>query len=409
MLVDESHEAAIGVLKRNTTSYGLKASENYYNKVFSRDAFISFLGANLLQDEELLQSARSTVETFAKTPSPLGQIANHYDLSLKRPQYGFSGATDASTWYIIGVANLFGVTKDQSLLDGPLDAAINAYRWLRYQDANNLWLIDSPEAADWMDASVQRTGKTLYNNVLFLLANRCIDSLCSEASKPIDPVLKLDRLGLELRFTEFFLPTEEALGRIARYSPRYAELFIRVRPLDLSQKHFIHYVSFSRIDSRFDTLSNLLCVLAGLSPSRTSASILDTIVRENLARPYPARNIDRPYSEGDAGYDHVFDIWEPEQHRSTPYNYHNGGVWPSIGGFYVWTLYSQGKDAANSELEMLARANSLYKQGETVGFNEWLDGKSGEPKGQYGQSWNAGAYIAAYQASKGRDPLEFIR
>lgn len=185
-LLNETYETAVEVLKGNATSYGLKASRAYYNQVWARDAFISSLGANLLRDPQLLRSARASIDTFAKTASPLGQIANHFDLARNRPEYGLSGATDASTWYIIGVASLFGATEDRTLLRAPLDAAISAYRWLRYQDANNLWLIDSPEGADWMDASVQRTGKTLYNNVLFLMANRCIESLCSRASKPID-------------------------------------------------------------------------------------------------------------------------------------------------------------------------------------------------------------------------------
>jgi hypothetical protein len=51
----------------------------------------------------------------------------------------------------------------------------------------------------------------------------------------------------------------------------------------------------------------------------------------------------------------------------------------------------------------------VLKEGESVGFNEWLDGTTGEAKGQYGQSWNAGMYVGAYSALRGSDPFEFLR
>ena len=60
-------------------------------------------------------------------------------------------------------------------------------------------------------------------------------------------------------------------------------------------------------------------------------------------------------------------------------------------------------------LERLAKANGVLRAGETVGFNEWLDGRKGEARGQYGQSWNAGMYLAAHAASKGEDPFSFLR
>jgi glycogen debranching enzyme len=60
-------------------------------------------------------------------------------------------------------------------------------------------------------------------------------------------------------------------------------------------------------------------------------------------------------------------------------------------------------------LDALAKANGVFKEGETVGFNEWLDGKKGEARGQYGQSWSAGTYIASYLSTQGKDAFEFLR
>ena len=405
--VESTYRRAIEVLRGNATQRGLKASHAYYNQVWARDAFISFLGANLVQDAPLLQSAKTTFDVFAKTRSPLGQIANFYDLSTDSPEFGFSGSTDSSCWFVVGLASLYYSTEDRSLLGAPLDAALDAYRFVRYQDANNSWLIDSPQGADWMDAAIQRTGKTLYNNVLFLAATKCLLLLLSASGRPSDGTYLLDYDALEERFTDVFLPGTDSVDRISNYWPRLATHHREQRLVDKSKKYFLQYISFARIDSHFDTLSNLLCVLSHVAESETCDSILETIRARQLTRPFPVRVLDPPYKRGEAGYDENLDALLPIQHRSGQYDYHNGGVWPFVGGFYVCALNSFGRDAS-AELEALARANGVLRQGETVGFNEWLDGRKGEARGQYGQSWNAGMFIAAYLSSRGKDPLGFL-
>jgi hypothetical protein len=42
-----------------------------------------------------------------------------------------------------------------------------AIRWLADQDANQFTLIDSPSGGDWMDSTLQRSGKLLYVNALY--------------------------------------------------------------------------------------------------------------------------------------------------------------------------------------------------------------------------------------------------
>ncbi len=404
-----AYQRAIEVLRRNATQRGLKASHAYYNQVWARDAFISFLGANTAEDTLLLQSAKNTIEVFAKTRAPLGQIANFYDLSTDLPEFGFSGSTDSSCWYIIGLASLFHTTRDRELLGPPLDAAVDAYRFVRYQDANNSWLVDSPQGADWMDAAIQRTGKTLYNNVLFLTATRCLSSLLSSSGKPTESAGILDYDALKERFTDVFLPGADSNERISKYWPRLAVHHKEQKPVDMSRKYFLQYISFARIDSHFDTLSNLLCGLWGVADQGIFLSILDTIRDRGLARPFPIRVLDPPYKKGDPGYDENFDAMLPIQHRSGPLDYHNGGIWPFVGGFYVCALYSSAGENPSQQLEALARANAVFKEGETVGFNEWLDGRRGEAKGQYGQSWSAGMYMAAYACSQGKDPFRFLQ
>lgn len=408
-IIEETFERASDVLRKNATEHGLRTSMAYYNQIWARDSFISFLGANSLQDEGMLKLAKTTVNTFAETRAPLGQIANFYDLVSKTPEFGFSGSTDSSCWYIIGLASLFHTSEDRTLLKEPLHAALDAYRWLRYQDANNTWLVDSPPGADWMDAAIQRSGKTLYNNVLFLIATKCIEQLLSISGKTMEKAYSLDWPLLEERFADVFLPNASSSRSVAKYWPRLSLALAKERPMGLSQKYYLQYVSFSRLDTRFDTLSNVLCVLSGIASSKTAASIFDTIRVNGLSRPYPVRNLHPPYRAEGVSFDTDFDAHLPLQHRSVPYAYHNGAVWPFVGGLYVCALFNRGVGYASLELDNLAKANCVLRSDENVGFNEWIHAKTGEAIGQYGQSWSAGMYIGAYLAAKGENPLGFLQ
>ncbi len=357
--------------------------------------------------ERLLGCCERTLLTLAKSRSPLGQIPDLYNPEENRPEFGFSGATDSSTWYIIGLMSLYHATQSRKLLREPLNAALDAFRWLRFQDANNTWLIDSPQGADWMDAAIRRTGKTLYNNILFLVATRCINKLCEISGRTLGVEYKLDDHLLKRRFTEVFAPRKKEYKKVNQYWPYLASRIMEDPPAE-GLSYYVHFVSFSRFDLHFDTLSNLLCILTGVAEPKLCSSIIVEIRSRKLASPYPIRVLDPPYREGEGVFDTDFNEKVPVQHRSDAYNYHNGGVWPFVGGFYVMTLFQRRDSGAALELKRLASANGICRRGEKLGFNEWLSGRTGEPLGQYGQSWNAGTFIGAYLSSKRKDVFGFL-
>jgi len=81
-----------------------------------------------------------------------------------------------------------------------------------------------------------------------------------------------------------------------------------------------------------------------------------------------------------------------------PEHYHNGGIWPFIGGLWVRFLAQIGRtELAHQELNALAQACRLgiYEEWE---FNEWLHGQTGRPMGKAHQAWSAASYISAYKA-----------
>jgi glycogen debranching enzyme len=84
------------------------------------------------------------------------------------------------------------------------------------------------------------------------------------------------------------------------------------------------------------------------------------------------------------------------RHRQNhPHQYHNGGIWPVIGGFWVAALARLGKrELARAELARLAAANAAAGWR----FSEWFHGRTHAPRGMAGQSWNAAAFLMAQRA-----------
>jgi glycogen debranching enzyme len=81
------------------------------------------------------------------------------------------------------------------------------------------------------------------------------------------------------------------------------------------------------------------------------------------------------------------------RHRQNyQWQYHNGGIWPMVGGFWIIALVAAGRlPQARRELAKMANACALRKWA----FTEWLHGKTLAPRGMRGQSWNAAAFLMA--------------
>jgi glycogen debranching enzyme len=78
-----------------------------------------------------------------------------------------------------------------------------------------------------------------------------------------------------------------------------------------------------------------------------------------------------------------------------PHHYHNGGLWPFIGGMWVRFIHRLGMTGlAERELCNLARLNQLGKLEEWE-FNEWAHGITGRPMGKRYQAWSAASFIHA--------------
>lgn len=157
----------------------------------------------------------------------------------------------------------------------------------------------------------------------------------------------------------------------------------------------------------FDSLGNLLAIITGLATEKQAQRILKLIESEKINRPYPVKSIWPPIKPDTKLWKSYFSKSDARE----PYHYLNGGAWPFIGGFYVAALVKNKQfKKAESELERLAIANMTAgsqsnQNNETLEFefNEWLDGKTGEPKGGTLQAWSIGMYLYAYECLRSKN------
>ena len=166
-------------------------------------------------------------------------------------------------------------------------------------------------------------------------------------------------------------------------------------------KHKPYYAFWSyKIHSseRFDLLGNSLAILSGIaSPSRAEEMIswieeecVNLRKNDELAVDLPPNFF--PYIKPeDPDWHSRYEIY------NKPGEYHNGGIWPFVCGFYVAALVAAKKySLAYEKLVVLTQIIKLSSTGKVrFGFNEWIKAQDGRPMGQDWQTWSAALYLYA--------------
>ena len=419
-LVEEARLKAEEVLRNNARSIGLLSARTAYQQVNGRDAMICGLGLMVLDDPFFHDVHRRSLESLAAGQSRLGNIPfgvgfpNTPDESFiatggtfapgkhdngQRPVVDtlHAGCVDNCLWYIIGHYVYYQRTRDLDFLTHFWPSLKKAYLWLQYQDVNECGLLEVHEAMDWADLFANRYN-VLYDNVLWCAVHRSMGILASNLGE--DP----GRYFNEAQSSRFKLnlllwvgpEVERDLDWIQEHRAEWLYPVKRTSTELVVRPYYLPYVAFRDYADRFDTLGNLLAILTGATIPDQTARILDFIYGVGLDNPYPIRVLYPVIRPGEQDWRHYYLV----RNLNQPYHYHNGGIWPFVGGFYVATLVKAGKLAeAEQQLAKLAELNSLGRK-EVWEFNEWFHGESGRPMGYSGQSWSAAMYIYAYETVK---------
>ena len=408
---DECYDEAIRLLKRSSSGAGFVASPSdwQYGGIWSRDAAYSAWGALLSGEDDLITTTASSLRTMASHQARFGQIPNTVWPSDGYWDWGENGSTDASALFILTLKHYFDTTHDESLVDQLLPAATRAASWLAHQDANNFGLIDSTKASDWMDSTLNRSGKVLYINVLYASAIRTMESFGSQP-----PALSSGEI-IE-RINALFWPSDIDPFRVCLSHVNYnnannaparfphetlPNAYRAAAAAAGSRQFYISHVDYGRLVNRCDVLANSLAIVLDVAPVERARTIAGYLHQQSQIAPFPCRSWTVPDNGGPDSpglWKSEIDRFQGERWRNQPFEYHNAGVWPLVGGFYVAALCKLGLwEEADAELTRLASANEVAETGRW-GFHEWLHGQTGSPQGAPGQAWSAGSFLLAFRS-----------
>jgi glycogen debranching enzyme len=402
-LLDTARDRALDILHRAATPRGFRASAlpAGYPQIWARDSMIVFLGAVTTGDPALIAVGRASLDTMSAYQSPLGLIQLNVNPDTGYVSTENAGAVDANLWYLLGHYLYFHVTGDLAFLTRHWPNIEAAVRWLTYQDMNECGLLEVPEAGDWMDLLAVRYN-VLYDNVLYyaaLLAYEELHKLLPERTPCYLPALDAagvhERINLLMWIDRCWVAEHfaEHLEKLKVIRLEWFMLYHNVGTIS-SRPYYLPWVAFREYGDWCDSLGNLLAILTGVADGHRAEHILRYMYQVGMAEPYPTRAIHPPIYPGESNWREYY----RSRNLNLPHQYHNGGIWPMIGGVHVAALVRHGwVDEAERFLAALARANrqGLHDEWE---FNEWLHGQSGHPMGFAQQAWSAAMYLYAEHA-----------
>jgi len=365
-LIKKARKAAVQVLLHNAHGpyRGLPRAAGWgYPEPYTRDIMISSLGILISGNKKLINSLRRALETAARNQSRLGHIPSLVHDPDDR------GASDCTPLFLMAVATYRKVTGESDFLE---QAVQKAMTWMEYQSPSDRVIVVQAPTSDWRDEQWVLGYGLFVNTIVYSYLS--LFGQYDRASKLREAMgrftVKGDKQNRHVHE-----------GLVLRYKPYYALWSYKV------------YRS-----ERFDLLGNSIAILSGIaSPSRANAliswveaecqSLRD---RKELASDLPPNFF--PYIKpGDPD-------WIPRYERyNQPGEYHNGGIWPFVCGFYIAALVAAGRHqlaerklAVLTELVRPARVAKVE-----FGFNEWLRAQDGTPQGEDWQSWSAAMYLYA--------------
>lgn len=377
-LLDEARDRSLELLRRNLTPDGILASTpnpkstgRNYTSIFGRDAAICALGMFVSGEEELAEGGRAGLRTLARHQAPNGQIPKFVKPEAGEADFWYTGCIDATLWWLIALRLHDRLVPGGRLAEELTAETEKALLWLRCQEHPVWHLLQQNEASDWADI-MPRSGFVLYTNALWHWAKKLCD-LPAGATRDYANTL--------------FFP----FGNVVP-EHRRARLFAHyVRNRCPRSDFYLSFVNFSFWGEEIDVFGNLLAALTGIADTSRAVRIAESLLALDVHRPWPIRAVGKPIDRSDP----LWRTYMGRHRQNLPFQYHNGGAWPFVGGFWVLLLARLGmKSLAFQELEKLAEANAAGGWE----FNEWFHGETGEAMGMPGQSWNAALYLLAHRA-----------
>jgi|GEM_PF-193352 len=364
--IEQAKKAALDVLIHNAHGpyQGLPRTAGWgYPEPYTRDLMFSIFGIAVSGNQILRNSIRNVLEKLAGNQTERGHIPSLVHDKEDR------GASDTTPLFLIGTAIFRKITGEPDFLHEAVDKSLI---WMEYQSPSDRCLVAQQPTSDWRDEQWV-SGYGLYVNTLVYTYLRLLgkheraDNIFHEMSR--------------FTITGGIMHKHVHEGLVVKHKPYYALWSYKIHSSE-----------------RFDLLGNSLAILSGLaSPSRADEMIswieeecAEMKKRGELAVDLPPNFF--PYIKSED-----MDWHARYAFYNKPGDYHNGGIWPFIGGFYVAALVAANRfSLAEEKLVELTHCIKLsHTEGVDFGFNEWIKAQDGKPMGQDWQTWSAALYLYA--------------
>ena len=367
VLIEKAKKAALEVLLHNSKGpfSDLPRTAGWgYPEPYTRDLMIASLGILVTGNETLINSLRNVFQVLAKNQTKLG----HMPSLVHDPEE--CGASDTTPLFLMAIQIFREVTGEADFLE---EAVQKALTWMSYQSPSDQSLVGQLPTSDWRDEQWVLGYGLFVNSIVYAY-------------------LKLsgldDRAGVQKKKMTSRLSIKDDDGR----RNTAGGLRIKFKP-------YYALWSYKMYNSeRFDLLGNSLAILCGIASPARSLQIISWVEEQCL----------KLRSNGDLAIDlapNFFPFIYPGdddwRHRYAKFNlpgdYHNGGVWPFVCGFYIAALTAAGRHRlAQKKFEALTKLIQPARLAKVAfGFNEWFKAQDGKPKGQDWQTWSAAMYLYA--------------
>lgn len=365
-LIEDAKKSALKVLVHNAHGpyRGLPRTAGWgYPEPYTRDLMICLPGVLLSGDRELIAVYKRVLESLAQHQSPNGHIPSLVHDTEDR------GASDTTPLFLMGVGLYRKATGEADFLE---EAVARSLTWMKYQSPSDRILVAQLPTSDWRDEQWV-LGYGLFVNTIVYSYLRLLDC-------------KSDAARLQDEMGRFAIIAERQNHHV------HEGLMLRKKPYYALWSYKVYR------SERFDLLGNSLAILSGIAPTSRAKSMIAWIETEcsNL-RDKGLLGVNLPPNF--FPYIQPTDPdWLPRyENYNQPGEYHNGGIWPFICGFYVAALVAAGRQKlAKAKLIELAKLNRQYRVEKVdFGFNEWLHARDGRPMGQDWQSWSAAMFFYA--------------